>query len=425
MYDLEPCRVEIVGVEGPGGVEAREGVERAFAARAEDRRDLSLVNHVNWLAQNMHALVVQEGGGGAQARARVDGPGAVEPGAEPGAIVLEKDGGEPAAKEEKEARDEYYYATDLPSRSHIIKIPRPPEWSAGDDDGGDDSSDLTDSYSEDDDEAEEQEDDAQRQNQTSMTSLAERGIMISLPFLELHGIELLELVSPSVTVKCDRCKTTMDVSSLKNNTSASSSGMRTESCKKCANPFGIGYRMDMMHANSVRAGYLDLDGCTVVDLLPSAFVPTCSECSTPASSVAAVRGDAAMAICRECHRRMNFHIPEVKFLLVNTSTGGAKEKLGIVAGHELPKRGRCAHYSKSYRWFRCHDETESHPNEHANRMICSSREQNYRPEDCAICHATLVGKRGTGFWEGGKGKAGLDWLRLFFSCHSEFFLTAM
>ena len=23
-----------------------------------------------------------------------------------------------------------------------------------------------------------------------------------------------------------------------------------------------------MHANSVRAGYLDLDGCTVVDLLP-------------------------------------------------------------------------------------------------------------------------------------------------------------
>lgn len=26
--------------------------------------------------------------------------------------------------------------------------------------------------------------------------------------------------------------------------------------------------MDLMHANSVRAGYLDLDGCTIVDLLP-------------------------------------------------------------------------------------------------------------------------------------------------------------
>lgn len=32
-----------------------------------------------------------------------------------------------------------------------------------------------------------------------------------------------------------------------------------------------------------------------------------------------------------------------------------------------------------------------------------SREQNYRPEDCSICHAGLVGKKGHGFWEGGKG----------------------
>ena len=29
-----------------------------------------------------------------------------------------------------------------------------------------------------------------------------------------------------------------------------------------------GYRKELMHANSVRAGHLDLDGCTVVDMLP-------------------------------------------------------------------------------------------------------------------------------------------------------------
>jgi len=34
-----------------------------------------------------------------------------------------------------------------------------------------------------------------------------------------------------------------------------------------------GYRRELMHANSVRAGYLDLDGCTVVDLLPRYFQP--------------------------------------------------------------------------------------------------------------------------------------------------------
>lgn len=32
-----------------------------------------------------------------------------------------------------------------------------------------------------------------------------------------------------------------------------------------------------------------------------------------------------------------------------------------------------------------------------------SREQHYRPEDCGFCHLTLIGKAGSGFWEGGKG----------------------
>lgn len=32
-----------------------------------------------------------------------------------------------------------------------------------------------------------------------------------------------------------------------------------------------------------------------------------------------------------------------------------------------------------------------------------SREQRYRPEECAICKAILVGKKYTGFWEGGQG----------------------
>lgn len=38
-------------------------------------------------------------------------------------------------------------------------------------------------------------------------------------------------------------------------------------------------------------------------------------------------------------------------------------------------------------------------------MICGycSREQNYRPEDCGICHSGLIKKAGSGFWEGGKG----------------------
>lgn len=39
----------------------------------------------------------------------------------------------------------------------------------------------------------------------------------------------------------------------------------------------------------------------------------------------------------------------------------------------------------------------------SRRVKIGSREQNYRPEDCGICHAALTGKKGRGFWEGGKG----------------------
>lgn len=190
-----------------------------------------------------------------------------------------------------------------------------------------------------------------------------------------------------------------------------------------------GYRSEPMHANSVRAGYLDLEGCTVVDLLASNFVPTCSSCSTtlPAPGITSVRGDTSTGNCHECHAILTFKIPDIKFLRVTPQTSHAlrplpprkkpKENLGITSGEELPRRGRCTHYNKSYRWFRfsccgrvypcdrCHEENEVHVLEHANRMICGfcSREQSYRPEDCIHCRAGLVGKSSGGFWEGGKG----------------------
>lgn len=75
----------------------------------------------------------------------------------------------------------------------------------------------------------------------------------------------------------------------------------------------------------------------------SDFIPTCSECSTahPAPGVPAVRGESAMAICRQCHRKMGmfpihrvffsatnmtvvFKIPEVKFLLVGSAASKSR-----------------------------------------------------------------------------------------------------
>ncbi|KAI7551862.1 hypothetical protein KC331_g2277 [Hortaea werneckii] len=315
-------------------------------------------------------------------------------------------------------------------RPHLHVIPRPPEWEIPQHETIDESegTDSETSEAEGDSSHSDRESEDQRlRDQDVSGTPAEKGILLSFPNLELHGIELLEVSSLNITIKCERCKDTMDVHRLRNY-SGNASAMRQETCKKCAITMAVGFRSDMIHANSVRAGYLDLDGCTVVDMLPSNFSPTCAECSTPfpAPGIVAVRGDSAMTICRECHKKMTLRISELKFLLVSATAARAsralgrkkpKENLGIHAGSELPRKGRCSHYAKSYRWFRfsccakvfpcdrCHDRESEHPLEHANRMICGycSREQNYRPEDCGICHALMIGKKGSGFWEGGKG----------------------
>jgi hypothetical protein len=46
---------------------------------------------------------------------------------------------------------------------------------------------------------------------------------------------------------------------------------------------------------------------------------------------------------------------------------------------------------------------DSPPTECFADVVVGSREQNYRPEDCGTCHAVLTGRKGGGFWEGGKG----------------------
>ena len=407
LYNLEPCTIALNGMKShEAGL-----IEAAFERRASQQPQLSLTAHINHLAQNMH-LMVQE--------IQETLPEAPVPTLVPDATMT-------AAAKAKALSDFALADVDVDDeKPHIKVIPRPPEWSVPnehpDEDESSDPYDSEEEFSDD-------EDGGIPVPEDPSPSGPERGVLVSFPFLELYGIELLKLALVSVTVKCDRCKTVADVKSIHPQKGGTSATGKSESCNKCANGMSVNYRGELMHTNSIRAGFLDLDGCTIVDLLPSAFIPTCSECSTgyPAPGVISVRGSNTLAMCRECHHKMSFKIPEVKFLRVSSAGTDrpdrplprkkAKENLGIVAGQELPRRGRCQHYGKSYRWFRfsccskvypcdrCHDAAEEHPNEHANRMICGlcSREQAYRPEDCGLCHGGLVGKKGGGFWEGGKG----------------------
>ncbi|KAL8740519.1 MAG: hypothetical protein Q9190_006795 [Brigantiaea leucoxantha] len=403
-----PVALQAIKIKLAGTSEGAEYcIESAFERRALESPETTLMGHVNYLAQHMHTMATE-------APEHDEAAGGVELAIGSLALAADQKSDNPSLEQT------------IDDRGHLKLIPRPPEWTMVNHDTGDGSySDYSDSYDSGDESSSVEEDtiapDTQPREALSSQS-AERGIALSFPLLELCDIELLELVSLSLSVKCTRCKSLTDVSNIGPLTS------RHETCSHCTQPFLVNYRSEKMHMHSSRAAYIDLDGCTIADMLLSNFLPTCASCSTtvPSPGVPAVRGSAqAITICRKCHQRLSFKIPQTKFLLVSAThprilasqRKKPTERLGTTIGTELPKRGCCRHYSKSYRWFRfsccnkvfacdkCHDEAQDHPNEHANRMICGfcSREQNFHPEHCRECRSTLVGRIRTGFWEGGKG----------------------
>ncbi|KAF4553006.1 Hypothetical protein D9617_8g050190 [Elsinoe fawcettii] len=297
LYNLAPCRLRF----GGDRTEEIQNVEAAFESRTSAQRDGTLLAHVNYLSQNLKNMA-------SQARSFVRNSAASTA---PSTSVTN----EVALKEApaKPQPPEFQH----PDKPHIKVIPRPLEWTQAQTQSSDeDSSDL--SYSEDSELSDDEGDEIAKQDASApVTGTAEKGIMLSFPNLELHGIELLQLQSLSLTVKCDRCKELNDFERIRNNTKGDHTGMKEQNCKKCGSNLAAGYRMDLIHVNSSRAGYLDLDGC--------------------------------------------FRIHEVKFLMVSAAAERAtqgpirrkvKENLGVVAGQELPRRGKCQHYSKSYRWFR-------------------------------------------------------------------------
>ncbi|KAJ5721656.1 uncharacterized protein N7483_009590 [Penicillium malachiteum] len=388
LYPLEHSAIEIQGIDSP---EARS-VESGFAQWVEKNSQLNLVSQINYLASNIHNF------------AKTPLPEVAEQSQhEYPQTTIDTE------LPEQEKPNSVLEVED-PDRPHLHVIPRPPEWSFQENESGSDLSESSFEESEDEDEDDE-DDEGASEGGAPVPITADtpgRGVALSFPFLELYGIELLEILHLAITVKCERCKESMDIKNVPNITDPKNAP-KTESCRKCANSMSIGFRKQLMHSHANRAGYLDLDGCTIVDLLPSNFIPTCSECSTPyhAPGVSAVRGESAMAICRHCHRKMVFKVPEVKFLLVGSAAKRSSGLLQVKSFHDVvvanitQKVTVGLDSAVALRSFLATD----HPNEHANRMICGfcSREQVYRPENCGICKAVLIGKAGRGFWEGGKG----------------------
>ena len=265
LYPLELSSIEIQANDSP---EARS-VEMGFAQWVEKNSQTNLVSQVNYFASNMHNFAKTPLPEVAELSQHEHIPAEVDSSApEPAdGIPLEADG----------------------DRPHLHVIPRPPEWSVPDPNS---DSDITDESSYDEEFSDEGEGEGEDESEggapvpAAADDTPGRGVALSFPFLELYGIELLELVHLAITIKCERCKQTVDIKNVPQIQDPKASP-KIESCRKCANSMSIGrsqtllaflgssnlfffagFRRQMMHSHANRAGYLDLERCTIVDLIP-------------------------------------------------------------------------------------------------------------------------------------------------------------
>jgi len=216
-YNLDPCRIEIPGVSGDEAGCVKQNFKTLVAANP----DMNLFSLVNKLSQTMHQMSKQPTISKPPEKATPQSnstPGSSMEHSVPQSLPLRR----------KEMHD----------KSHVVFIPRPPEWGMldkeveGSEEGSswdEDSDDADDTGSGED----ELVGDAEEPHRP------ERGILISFPNLELYGVELMELITISITVKCDRCKDVMDVPSLRDS-SSDNAAVKTVTCKKCSNQLSIG-----------------------------------------------------------------------------------------------------------------------------------------------------------------------------------------
>lgn len=243
IYPLEPCRIKLEGVDAP---EAKS-VEEGFGQKAEQAKALNLMGHINYLAQNMHVL--------AKIVSNTESKPVPVVQASPPIVV----------EEPKDPKGKGVATEEAEEKNHIQYIARPPEWTiVNSEDAEYSDSDSIYSYDSGDESESEEGGVGVGVEHEPVTSASnpERGTAISFPFIELYGIELLEVTTLNITVKCSRCREITEIKGLKTGV------QKTESCRKCATALVISYRRDLVHAHNVRAGFLDLEGCVVGDMLP-------------------------------------------------------------------------------------------------------------------------------------------------------------
>ncbi|XP_039629350.1 uncharacterized protein si:dkey-24l11.2 [Polypterus senegalus] len=252
-----------------------------------------------------------------------------------------------------------------------------------------------------------------------------KGTEIKLLGLQLgEDIATLEANEITISLQCNRCKITADLTITKKNPC-------TAECEKCNAHISAAFRHSIIHHYSDVLGYLDLNGAVPADLVLSncEFVVGCLNCSEKGLLMNLSYGYNKEFNCTYCYRKLNILVESVKFQYIQprarTETAPTFQQHrkfyrdpAVQSGKPLPEKGTCKHYRQSYRWLRfpccgraypcdiCHNEAQNHEMELATRMICGycAKEQPYSNGTlCISCGSFMTRGSHTSHWEGGQG----------------------
>jgi CHY zinc finger len=235
---------------------------------------------------------------------------------------------------------------------------------------------------------------------TSLPSNTHGTTSIVLQDLNMLNIDLVATKSLSLTVKCQRCHTCVDVTNLAPNAYVA------KPCLKCTSPLTIQFSPVLVHLGNSTLANFDLDQCTITDILASEYVATCS-CSKQHVFKTL---ENPIHTCFYCNSKLHFTSnPKINNLL-ESSLNSFKPKIAKqtnICPHSNPKRlFKFPCCFKTLGCTTCHEDlnTDKHEMVLASIMICKicSREQGVQ-STCRFCKSVLVLKSKTGFWEGGKG----------------------
>ncbi|KAL6122795.1 hypothetical protein NUSPORA_00053 [Nucleospora cyclopteri] len=205
-----------------------------------------------------------------------------------------------------------------------------------------------------------------------------------------ENITIFTCKNINLKISCNRCNKLQNTS-------------ESRSCDKCSNEINIKF---VPVIDPSYLGFLHLKGCKLILFDCNQYQLQCENCNKIYETKPTAVKEKFVQKCFSCFKVLKFTVNKLLFV--------EKKKVFIKEGEELPNRGACKHYSKSFRWFRfpccnslypcdiCHDEEANHESELANKMVCGlcSKEQSVKKEcDCGM---SLITKHKR-FWEGGRG----------------------